>query len=122
MIYLNLALRALLTLVFVGAGTAKLFGVSMMVETFDVIGWGQWFRYVTGLVEIGSAALLWIPGFQVIGGAFLTATMFCAAMFHLLVIGPSALPSVILGALSATVVFLYRDQLRSLVPLSPTKS
>lgn len=43
MYYVQLALRVLLTFVFVAAGGAKLFGASMMVETFEAIGWGQWF-------------------------------------------------------------------------------
>ncbi|WP_375267493.1 DoxX family protein [Planktotalea sp.] len=60
--YLSLGLRALLTLAFVGAGGAKLAGVEMMVATYDAIGVGQWFRYLTGIIEIGAAALLWLPG------------------------------------------------------------
>ena len=58
MTYLSLGLRALLTLVFVGAGGAKLAGISMMVDSFDAIGFGQGFRYLTGLIEVGGAALL----------------------------------------------------------------
>ena len=69
MYYAPLALRVLLTFVFVAAGGAKLFGVSMMVETFEAIGWGQWFRYVTAIVELGSAALLWVPAFSVVGAS-----------------------------------------------------
>ncbi|MEM9434664.1 MAG: DoxX family protein [Pseudomonadota bacterium] len=113
--YLSLALRALLTLVFVGAGGAKLFGVTMMVETFDVIGWGQWFRYVTAVVEIGSAVLLWIPGLQVIGAVLLFVTMICAALFHILVIGPSAVPALVLAALCAAVIALHRAQLGAIL-------
>ena len=72
---LSLALRALLTLVFVAAPGTKLAGLSMMVETFEAIGWGQWFRYVTAFVELGSAALLWFPRMQAIGAGLLMITM-----------------------------------------------
>jgi hypothetical protein len=34
----------------------------MMVESFDRIGLGQWFRIVTGLVEIVGAVALLVPG------------------------------------------------------------
>lgn len=99
-----LAITALLTLAFVAAGIAKLIGAEMMVATFDAIGWGQWFRYVTGAIEVGSAALLWVPGMQWIGAALLTCTMIAAVLFHLLVLGPSFVPALILGVLSAIVL------------------
>ena len=57
--YISIALRALLTLVFLGAGGAKLAGVEMMVETYNTIGLGQWFRYLTGIIEVGGVVLLW---------------------------------------------------------------
>ncbi len=54
-------LRALLALVFAAAGSAKLAGASMLIAEFDKIGLGQWFRYVTGLIEISGAVLLIVP-------------------------------------------------------------
>lgn len=53
--YLSLGLRGLLTLAFVAAGIAKLVGVGMMIDTFDAVGVGQWFRYLTGFIEIAAA-------------------------------------------------------------------
>ena len=109
--YVPIALRALLTIIFVAAGGAKLLGVEMMVETFNTIGWGQWFRYVTAFVELGSAALLWVPGLQVLGASLLGATMACAVLFHLFVLGPSAMPAFGLGVLCAGVIYMHRDQM-----------
>ena len=43
-----LVIRVLLTAAFLAAGLAKLAGAAMMVATFETIGWGQWFRYLTG--------------------------------------------------------------------------
>ena len=40
---------------FLMAGVATLSGYPMMVETFDKIDVGQWFRYVTGAIEVASA-------------------------------------------------------------------
>ncbi|MEO0525474.1 MAG: DoxX family protein [Pseudomonadota bacterium] len=108
MYYVQLSLRVLVTFVFVAAGGAKLFGVSMMVETFDAIGWGQWFRYVTAIVELGSAALLWVPAFSVVGASLLFVTMICGALFHVLVIGPSAVPALVLAALCAVLIWIER--------------
>lgn len=109
--YALLAVKALLTLAFVAAGSAKLIGVDMMVQTFEAIGWGQWFRYLTGIIEVGAAILLWIKGREAIGAFLLTATMIAAVLFHLLVLGPSAVPALVLGALAAFVLWQHKGQL-----------
>ena len=109
--YLSIGLRALLTLAFVGAAGAKLAGVDMMVETYETIGVGQWFRYLTGIVEIAGAALLWLPNRQVVGAAVLGATMVGAVLAHMLVLGPSAVPAMVLGLISAAVLYIYRAQI-----------
>ncbi|MFT4742693.1 MAG: putative oxidoreductase, partial [Yoonia sp.] len=57
-------IKALLTLAFVAAGVSKLVGVEVMVQTFEGVGIGQWFRYVTGAIEICGAILLWVNGRQ----------------------------------------------------------
>ncbi|SFQ96949.1 DoxX family protein [Poseidonocella sedimentorum] len=111
MTYLSIALRALLTLAFVAAGGAKLAGVDMMVATYDAIGLGQWFRYLTGIVEIAGAVLLWLPRRQVVGAGLLGATMVGAALAHLVVLGPSAVPAIVLGLLSAGVLYIHRAQI-----------
>ena len=46
---------------FTAAAAAKITSVPMMVQEFEVIGLGQWFRYFTGAVEIGSVVLLLVP-------------------------------------------------------------
>ena len=111
----SLVLRALLTLVFVAAAGTKLAGLSMMIETFEAIGWGQWFRYVTAFVELGSAALLWVPKTQAVGAGLLTITMICGALFHVLVIGPSAVPALILAGRCAILVLIHRDLLLAML-------
>ncbi len=114
MSYVTPAIQVLLTLAFVAVGTAKLAGAEMMVATFDAVGVGQWFRYVTGAIEVGAAALLWVRGREAIGAALLTATMVGAVLAHLVILGPSAVPALVLGTLSAVILWLYRDQLTSL--------
>ena len=54
-------LQVLLALVFLAAAGAKLASVPMMVQSFEEIGLGQGFRYVTAIVEIvGAIALLYL--------------------------------------------------------------
>ncbi len=109
--HISTGLRILLSLAFVGAGGAKLAGVDMMVATFDTIGLGQGFRYLTGLVELAGVVLLWLPGRQVLGAGLLGATMVGAALAHWLVLGPSAVPAIVLGLLCAGVLHIHRAQI-----------
>jgi len=113
--FFPIGLRVLLTFVFVAAGGAKLFGASMMVETFDAIGWGQWFRYVTAVVEIRAAAMLWVPVLSIIGSSMHFATMICGALFHVFAIGPSAVPALVLALLCLTLLWVDRTKLQLLM-------
>ena len=102
------ALRVLLALVFAAAGAAKLAGAASMVQVFDHIGIGQWFRYLTGIVEVGGAILLLVPGAAFPAGLLLLATMVCAVMTHLFVIGGSPVPAIVLTVLSGFVAYRLR--------------
>lgn len=114
--YVSIGIRALLTLAFVGAGLAKLSGAEMMVATYDQIGVGQWFRYVTGAIEIGAAILLWLPRRQVIGAAVLGGTMVGAVLAHIFILGAAeGVPAVILGLLCTAVIYIHRDQINAIL-------
>ncbi len=108
-----MAVRALLSLTFAAAGIAKLAGVEMMVQTFDAVGFGQWFRYVTGAIELGSAVALWLPGLTAYAAGLLVCTMIGALVAHATVLGmDSAVGAIVLGALAALVLWVNRGQLR----------
>jgi len=47
-------LSGLVGLAFLWAGGAKLAGAAAMVELFDKVGRGQWFRYLTGLLKMAD--------------------------------------------------------------------
>ena len=111
MTYISVSLRILLSIAFLGAGGAKLAGVEMMVMTFDQIGLGQGFQYLTGAIEVIGVMLLWLPRRQVIGAAVLGATMVGAVLTHWFILGPSAVPAIVLGLLSAAVLYIYRTQI-----------
>jgi putative oxidoreductase len=103
-------IRGLLALAFVAAGGAKLYGVPMLVEKFQHIGLGQWFRYVTGGLEIMGAILLLSPRKAVFGALLLICIMVGAVITHLFVIGGSAVPAIVLLALNAVVAYAERGQ------------
>src|SRR5882724_6421287 len=74
---------------FLMVGFFKLSGDPQLVELFDAIGLGQWFRYVTGSVEILGAVLLLIPRLSGLGALLLLGTMLGAIATHLFVVGGS---------------------------------
>lgn len=106
----SIGLRIILALVFFGAGSAKLLSVAAMVEGFEAIGFGQWFRFFTAGVEIFGAILLWVPRAQFLGAALLGATMIGAILAHQLILGPSAFPAAVLGVGCASILFIHWDQ------------
>ncbi len=110
--WILLAIRTLLTLAFAAAGIAKLMGVEMMVQTFAAVGFGQWFRYVTGAIELGSALALWVPGLTGYAAVLLVCTMIGALLAHALVLGfATALPALVLLVLAAVTLWFNRADL-----------
>jgi putative oxidoreductase len=107
-------LQAIVAAAFFAAGGAKLAGVPFMVQLFAQIGIGQWFRVVTGVVEIIGAFALVYPGLASIGGLWLGGTMIGAVATHLLILHTSPVPAVILGSLNAVIVYLRRDEFQAL--------
>jgi len=70
--------RIVLALAFAAAGAAKLASMPQMVVTFEAIGFGQWFQYFTGVVELLGVVLLLVPRRGFIGGLWLGGTMVVA--------------------------------------------
>jgi putative oxidoreductase len=96
---------------FLFAGGSKLAGQAMMVQTFEAIGLGQWFRYLTGIIEVGSAALLLVPSLAFYGAVALALTMVGAVITHLFVIGGNPLPAMFLLGATSTIAYLRRPRL-----------
>lgn len=108
------ALIILAALAFLAAGFAKLSGAEMMLATFEGVGVGQWLRYVTGAIEIAGAIALFVPGKAAYGAVALAITMVGAVLTHLVLIGGSPLPAIVLLAITATIVWSHKDQINQL--------
>jgi putative oxidoreductase len=91
---------------FLLGGFSKLLGAAAMVQMFDAIGIGQWFRYLTGGIEVVSGLLLLVPSLAFFGAAALAITMAGAIVTHLFVIGGSPVPAVVLLAATTAVAWL----------------
>ena len=106
------ALQVVVALAFIAAGSAKLFAAPPMVELFDKIGLGQWFRILTGVIEVAGGVLLLWRGRSGYGAVLLSTTMIAALFAHLTLIGGAWQPAAVLLAPSALLVWLNRHQLR----------
>src|SRR6266566_4244795 len=76
-------LQVLVALAFVAAAAGKLLGSADMIALFDAVGVGQWFRYVTGLLELLGALLLIVPRTAAFGSVLLAGVMVGAVVAHL---------------------------------------
>jgi uncharacterized membrane protein YphA (DoxX/SURF4 family) len=95
---------------FLMAGGAKLAGAPDMVGVFEAIGMGQWFRYLTGAIEVGAALMLLVPSLAFYGAALLVPTMLGAIMTHLFILGGSAMPALVLLLAVGTVAWARRPR------------
>ena len=81
-----------------------------MVGLFDAIGLGQWFRYVTGSLEVLSALLLLIPRLNGLGALLLMGMMLGAVPTHLFVVGGSPLSAITLLIVTGVVAWGRRKR------------
>ncbi|MEO4052753.1 DoxX family protein [Solibacillus sp. CAU 1738] len=75
-----------LAVMFLIAGTGKTLGSKMHIEGFNKWGYPQWFRVVTGVIELGAAILLivgfWNETAALIGAAILVAVGIGGVITH----------------------------------------
>jgi uncharacterized membrane protein YphA (DoxX/SURF4 family) len=104
-------LQVLAAAMFLFAGTHKLTNDPTMVQVFGTIGLGQWFRYLTGGIEVVAGVLLLIPSLAVYGAIVLAVTMVGAIVTHLFILGGSAAPAAVLFLATVGIVWIRRRQL-----------
>lgn len=109
--YARRGLQILVGVAFIAAAGAKLSGAPQMVELFDQVGFGQWFRYVVAIVELVGGVLVMLPRRNVYGALLLTMAMVGALGTHFLLIGGAWQPAAVLLVLSAVIAWLNRRQL-----------
>ena len=102
-------LSGLVAVAFIGAGGTKLAGVPAMVEMFAKVGLGQWFRYVTGLLEVAGAIGLLIPRYAFYAAVLLGIVMVGAVIAEVAVIGDSPVPPAVLLVLSGIIAYLRKS-------------
>lgn len=104
-------LQILAAAVFLMAGGAKLAGAAPMVALYNTIGLGQWFRYMTGLIELASAVLLLVPGLAAFGAVLLVCTMIGAVITQLAVVHASPAVPLVLLVVGIVILWGRREQI-----------
>ena len=104
-----------LAAMFMFVGGLKLTGAPQLVALFDAIGIGQWFRYVTGSIEVVSAVALLVPAWAAFGALLLFPTLVGAVITHLFIVGGSPVPATVLLIGSLVIAWARRDQLASVL-------
>jgi uncharacterized membrane protein YphA (DoxX/SURF4 family) len=95
---------------FLMVGFLKLSGDPQMVALFEAIGLGQWFRYVTGSLEVLGAILLLVPRLSGLGALLLVGVMLGAVPTHLFIVGGNPLPAMILLIVTGVVAWGRRER------------
>jgi uncharacterized membrane protein YphA (DoxX/SURF4 family) len=97
-------------LFFLAVGFAKFQTRSIWVQIFADIGFGDWFRYLTGVLQASAGILIFVPRTTKVGTALAGCTMAGAMAAHLFLldtgIGGAIIPAFIF-------VFLATVGLRS---------
>jgi len=95
---------------FLMVGFLKLSGNAQLVGLFEAIGIGQWFRYLTGTLEVLGAFLLLIPRTSGLGALMLAAIMICAVVTHVFIVGGSPMMAIILLVVMGIVAWGRRER------------
>jgi putative oxidoreductase len=95
---------------FLMVGYLKLSGNAQLVGLFEAIGLGQWFRYLTGTLEVAGAFLLLIPRTSGLGALLLAGVMVGAIVTHVFIVGGSPSMAIILLVVTGIVAWGRRQR------------
>ncbi|RIX46522.1 DoxX family protein [Paenibacillus nanensis] len=87
MTILSIVLQSLLILYYLFSGSAKVIGAKYWVDIFNTLKLPQWFRIVTGFVQLAGAIVLiigyWAEEAVAWAGIWLGITMLLAVLAHI---------------------------------------
>ena len=107
---------------FLYLGGAKLLGSPAAVRLFHDIGWGQWFRYVTGVVELTGGLLLVVPLLAGASALLLMTVMVVATGIELFVLHRPPVAATACLCAHAIIAWNRRGQTRRLFSHRPLRS
>ena len=106
------ALRVPLALLFLAAAAMKLTAQPAMIAEFAAVGLGQWFRYLTAVLELAGAAALLTPRVSVIGAALLLLVDVGAFVAQVAILHMDWIHTIVIGALLVLTIALQQRRAR----------
>jgi uncharacterized membrane protein YphA (DoxX/SURF4 family) len=106
-------LRVVVAALFLFAGLMKLSGQDMMVQEFDTVGLGQWFRSFTGILEVVGAVATLVPAVSALGAVLLLLVDAGAFVAQVGVLHMDWIHTIVIGAVIAALIYLQRDALKA---------
>lgn len=97
--------RVAVALVFLSVGSEKFGSHGPWIRVFARIGFGDWFRYLTGVMQVGGALLLLVPPLVTVGTIVLGCTMVGAIIANIFILN-TGLAAIIPSLLLAAVAFV----------------
>ncbi|MFJ4411502.1 DoxX family protein [Streptomyces sp. NPDC088910] len=114
-----LALQIVLALFYgVASAAPKLLGIDAAADSFDRIGFGDWFMYLTGALELAGAVALLIPVLYQVAAVAMIGLMIGATVTQITVFdGDNAATPIILILPLALIAWARRDSTKALLAL-----
>jgi len=105
-------------IIFMLAGAAKLMSGPGVIEEFRQIGFGQWLRYFTGILEIAGAIGVLIPTLRFRAALLIATVMAGATVTNLFILHIPALAGLTaaLMALTLTLAWQWRPRMKTSRP------
>ena len=110
---LTWVLRVLMAGLFLFAAFGKLSGQPMMVQEFDTIGLGQWFRYFTGGIEVVGALALLVPIVSAFAALILLLVDIGAFVAQVAVLHVDWIHTIVIGAILVALIYLQRARIQA---------
>lgn len=104
-------LRILALIIFFPACVMKFVGPQMMVHEFQMIGFGQWFRYFTASLELVGSVSVLIPRLSVYGAIVLLCVDIGAFFAQALVLHVDIIHTIVIALLLGVLIYFQRGKL-----------
>jgi uncharacterized membrane protein YphA (DoxX/SURF4 family) len=103
--------RIIVAGLFLLAAFMKLTGTQMEIDVFNTVGLGQWFRYVTGLLELIGAVTLLIPAVSAFGAVLLLIVDTGAFVAQVTSLHMDWIHQIVIGLILAWLIYIQRRQI-----------
>jgi uncharacterized membrane protein YphA (DoxX/SURF4 family) len=109
---LTWVLRILVAGVFLAGAIMKLTGQPMMIAEFQQIGFGDWFRYFTGALELVGGVAVLVPAVSPLGAAVLLVVDVGAFIAQVEILHQDWIHTIVIGTFLTVLIYWQRAKIR----------